>query len=112
MSLAEINEIMDKATQYAHEKTDKTIEASLDIAIKAQSESLKIKQNKELIDVCEKIYSPMKIEKWVLPEKIAEWTPEQKMSLSKLEPETIFKKFETTYVTDNYLKEYKKTSEK
>lgn len=111
MTLANIQEIIEKAQQYAAEKHEKTIAQWLEIALNAQNELIKIKQKSELIHLCEKIYN-MQIKKWDLPEKIAQWTSAQKALVSGLEPETIFKKFEKAYIADSYLKEYKELSEK
>ncbi len=112
MTLADLQEVVNKATKYATEKPEKSAEQWLPIVIEAQNKLLKIKQMRELINLCGKIYNSTKIEKWDFPEKIAQWTPDQRGLLSRLEPETIFKKFEKTYITDSYLKEYENFSQK
>ncbi len=111
MTLTDIQEIIEKATKYAAEKPKKTLEERLTTVVEAQNKLLKIKQMRDLIHLCEKIYNPTKIEKWNFTEKISEeLTRDQRTLLSTLEPEIIFKKFEKRYVTDNYLNQYENLS--
>jgi ATP-dependent 26S proteasome regulatory subunit len=60
----------------------------------AENESIEMKKNHELIHLCGKVYDPVKVEEYDYPERMTELSPYQKETLSKMQGEDIFKKFE------------------
>lgn len=104
MTLSDIQEVFEKAKKFALEKPEQTIEEWLNRAIQAKHQLIKIQQSHELIRLCKTIYDPIKIKEYEYPEKIAEMSSEQKQALFKMQPEDIFKAFESAYLTTNFTK--------
>ncbi len=93
MALVDIQDVFEKAHKRAQDQPENSLLEWLMIAIEAQKRLTKIKQNRELIHMCEKIYDPIEIKESYYPYKIANFSPEQRETLFNMQPEDIFKKF-------------------
>ncbi len=94
MTLIDIEEVFIKTNNRAQTQPDKSMLEWLWIALEAQNQLIKIKQNRDLIHLCEKLYDPIKIKGLSdFPYKIADFSPEQMKTLLNIQPEDIFKKF-------------------
>lgn len=84
MTLMDITELFDKAYEFSVGRTEKSLIDWLWIAIKAKNQQIQIRQAMDIVNLCEKIYEPLKME----------YTNEELLSK---QPEDIFNDFEKNY---------------